>query len=68
MSDYRIDKLGKTLGRNGLGSLDVDDGEPNLLISSMHIDMGWSTLSTFLESKGATIGSLLIDLKFGLLD
>lgn len=68
LSDYRIGKLGKTLERNGLGSLDVDDGEPDLFISCMHIDMGWSTLSAFLENKGATLGSLLLDLKFGLLD
>jgi len=68
LSDYRIGKLGKTLERNGLGSLDVDDGEPDLFISCMHIDMGWSTLSAYLEGKGATLGSLLLDLKFGLLD
>lgn len=68
LSDYRIGKLGKTLERNGLGSLDVDDGEPDLFISCMHIDMGWSTLNAYLEGKGATLGSLLLDLKFGLLD
>lgn len=68
LSDYAISKLGRTLDRNGLGSLDPDGYDTRLFIASMHIDMGWSELKVFVESKGATLASLVLDLKFGLLD
>lgn len=68
LSDYRIGKLGKTLERNGLGSLDTDDGEPQLCISAIHAEMGWSDLKAYCEANSATLASLLLDLKFRLLD
>lgn len=68
LSDYRIGKLGKTLERNSVGSLDVDGDDTRFFISSMHIDIGWSELKAYAETKQATLGSFLLDLKFGLLD
>ncbi|MCP1835330.1 hypothetical protein J2R76_003667 [Bradyrhizobium sp. USDA 4532] len=38
LSDYRIGKLGKTLERNGLGHLDVEE-EPRLFISAPDEDL-----------------------------
>lgn len=68
LSDYKIGKLGRTLERHNLGSMDVDGHDSELSISAMHSDMGWSDLQAYAQSKGATLGSLLVDLKFGLLD
>jgi len=67
LSDYRIDKLGRTLDRNNLGGLDADE-EPRLQISAPDEDLGWSTLKAFLEADGKTLRDVICDLKFGLLD
>ncbi|MBR0863486.1 hypothetical protein JQ614_17245 [Bradyrhizobium diazoefficiens] len=67
LSDYRIGKLAKTLDRNDLGHLDVDE-EPRLHIGAPDEDLGWSTLKAFLEGNGHTLRDLIYDLKFGLLD
>ena len=67
LSDYRIGKLGQTLERNNLGSLDPDGVDTRFLISSVHFEMGWSELKAYAETKGATLASFLLDLKFGLL-
>lgn len=68
LSDYRIDKLGQTLDRNGLGSVDSDGYQARVSIPSMHIDMNWSELKAFAETKNTTLSAFLVDLKFGLLD
>jgi hypothetical protein len=67
LSDYRIQKLGKTLERNDLGSLDVDE-EPRLFISAPDEDLTWSDIKRFLESRGNELRDVVCDLKFGLLD
>lgn len=67
LSDYRIRKLAKTLERNDLGWLDVDE-EPNLRIGVPHADLNWSLLKEFLESRGKTLRGIISDLKFGILD
>jgi hypothetical protein len=67
LSDYRISKLGKTLDRNSLGGIDVDE-EPSLHIGAPDEDLGWSTLTDFVEANGNTLRDLLCDLRFGLLD
>lgn len=67
LSDYRIGKLGRTLDRNNLGGLDIDE-EPRLQISVPDEDLGWSTLKAFLESRGKTLRDVICDLSFGLLD
>lgn len=67
LSDYRIGKLGRTLERHGLGSLDHDE-EPDLRVSSPDECMRWSLLKGFLESRGRGLGDLICDLQFGLLD
>lgn len=67
LSDYRIRKLAKTLERNDLGWLDVDE-EPSLRISAPHEDLNWSLLREFLETRGKTLRELISDLKFGMLD
>jgi hypothetical protein len=66
VSDYRIEKLGRTLDRNNLGSLDTD-GEPHLEIAAPE-NLDWSTLKDFLKENGKTLRDLICDLKFGLLD
>jgi hypothetical protein len=66
LSDYRIDKLGRTLDRNGLGGLDTD-GEPRLQIATP-ANLDWSTLKDFLEQNGKTLRDVICDLKFGLMD
>ena len=68
LSDYRIGKLSRTLERHNLGSLEVDGHDSELSISAMHVDMGWSELRAYAETKSATLGAFLLDLKFGLLD
>jgi hypothetical protein len=67
LSDYRIGKLGRTLDRNNLGSLDADE-EPRLLIWAPDEDLGWSRLKDFLEANGKSLRDVICDLKFGLLD
>lgn len=67
LSDYRIGKLGKTLERNELGWLDVDE-EPQLRISVPDDDLPWSLLKEYLEDRGRTLRDIICDLKFGLLD
>ena len=67
LSDYRIGKLGKTMDRNGLGRIDVDE-EPRLHISAPEDDLEWSTLKSFLETQGKTLRDVVGDLKFRLLD
>jgi hypothetical protein len=66
LSDYRIEKLGRTLDRNNLGGLDTD-GEPHLKIAAPE-NLDWSALRDFLEENGKTLRDLIRDLKFGLLD
>lgn len=67
LSDYRIGKLGKTLDRNDLGTLDADE-EPVLHIRAPHQDLGWSSMKVFLADRGKTLKDLICDLKFGILD
>lgn len=67
LSDYRISKLSKTLERNGLGWLDVDQ-EPQLCLSIPDDDLPWSLLKEYLEGRGRTLRDIVCDLKFGLLD
>lgn len=67
LSDYRIGKLGQTLERNNLGSLDPDGVDTRLCISSVHFEMAWSELKAYADTKGATLASFILDLKFGLL-
>ena len=67
LSDYRINKLAKTLERNELGSIDFDE-EPILHIAVSHEDLSWSLLKEFLENQGKTLRDVVSDLKFGLLD
>jgi HNH endonuclease len=67
LSDYRIAKLGRTLDRNSLGGMDVDE-EPRLQISAPDEDLAWSTVKDFLEADGKTLRDVICDLKFGLLD
>lgn len=68
LSEYRMAKLGRTLARHNLGSIDVDGQDSEFVISAIQIDMAWSVLKAFAESRGATLRSLVVDLKFGLLD
>ena len=67
LSNYRINKLGDTLDRNGLGGLD-DYGEPQLCITVPDENLTWSELKAYLEQKGNTLRDLICDLKFRLLD
>lgn len=67
LSDYRIAKLGKTLERNGLGGLDVDE-EPTLSIAAPDHDVSWSDIKRFTELRGHDLRDVVCDLKFGLLD
>jgi hypothetical protein len=67
LSDYRISKLSKTLDRNGLGYLDVDE-EPQLSISAPDEDLDWSSLAEFLKGRSKDLRDLFCDMKFGLLD
>jgi hypothetical protein len=67
LSDWRIGKLGRTLERNELGGLDVDE-EPELRISAPDRDLGWSTIKDFLVGRGKSLRDVICDLKFGLLD
>lgn len=68
LSDYAMAKLGKTLERNNLGSLDPDGDDTRFFIGTIHIDMAWSELKIFAQENGATLSTFLIDLKFHLLD
>lgn len=68
LSDYKIDKLGNTLARHQLGSLDADWQDCHLAILAPGIDLRWSQLKAFVEEVDATLDNLLVDLKFGLLD
>ena len=68
LSDYKIDKLGNTLARHQLGSLDTDWQDCHLAIAAPGIDLRWSQLKAFAEEVDATLDNLLVDLKFGLLD
>ena len=67
LSDWRISKFGKTLGRNALGGVDSDE-EPLLSIAAPNHDVGWSALKRFLEPRGHDLHDVICDLKFGLLD
>ena len=67
LSDYRIRKLARTLERNSLGSLDVDE-EPILHIGVPHEDLSWSLLKEFLEGRSKALREVVSDVKFGLLD
>jgi hypothetical protein len=68
LSDYKINKLGMTLARHQLGSLDADWQEYHLAILAPGVDLRWSQLKAFVEEEDATLDNLLVDLKFGLLD
>lgn len=68
LSDHRIAKLGRTLERNGLGSIDVDGVDTRLFIASVNHGIYWSELKAYAEAKGGTLASLVLDLKFGILD
>lgn len=68
LSDYRIDKLARTLDRHGLGSIDGESPDYELFIRSVGTDLGWSDLAAYAESRKTTLASLLVDLKFGILD
>lgn len=67
ISDYRISKFGKTLERNELGSIEVDE-EPVLYIRAPLEDIHWSLLKDYLENRDNTLRDVVCDLKFGLLD
>lgn len=57
-----------TLKRNSLGSLNFNGAATQLYISAIDVDMGWSELKAYVETKKAALACFLIDLKFGLLD
>jgi len=68
LSNGRIEKLGKTLDRHNLGSVDNDDNTPSLFIAAPHYGVSWSGLKAYAEAKATDLTTIVQNLKFGILD
>lgn len=68
LAQNRIKRLGDTLDRNFLGDLDVDDSVAQLFIKTIDDDFEWSPLKGYMESVGGTLGHLIVDMRFAVLD